>query len=163
MNNVAASEPGGVGIEVTVEDASGVTGVPAAALLRRWAQAALAGRCREGELAIRIVAEAEGARLNQDYRHKSGPTNVLSFPAELPAGVPVVVLGDLVICAPVVEREARAQGKPRHAHWAHMVVHGCLHLLGFDHETEAEAAAMEPLERAILAELGFADPYAADA
>jgi probable rRNA maturation factor len=160
MSSAAASESDGVGIQVTVEDASGAGGVPAAALLRRWARAALVGRCREAELAIRIVGEAEGARLNQSYRHKSGPTNVLSFPAELPAGVPLAPLGDLVICAPVVEREAREQGKAAEAHWAHMVVHGCLHLLRYDHETEAEAAAMEPLEQAILAELGFADPYA---
>ena len=88
------------------------------------------------------------------------PTNVLSFPAELPAGVPLPVLGDLVICAPVVAREAQEQGKPPEAHWAHLVVHGCLHLLEFDHEDEAEAAEMEALERSILAAMGYPDPYA---
>jgi len=146
-------------IMVVVDDASAAEGVPAAADLRRWALAALAGRCHEGELVIRIVGEAEGAALNSTYRHKPGPTNVLSFPAEIPAGVPLAVLGDLVICAPVVQREAREQGKAAEAHWAHMVIHGCLHLLGFDHVTEAQAAEMEPLESTLLAGLGFADPY----
>lgn len=147
-------------IRIEVDDVSTAPGVPPAADLRRWALAALAGRYREGELSIRIVGEAEGTALNGAYRHKPGPTNVLSFPAEIPAGVPVAVLGDLVICAPVVQREAREQGKPVDAHWAHMVVHGCLHLSGFDHVTEAQAAEMEPLESTVLAGLGFADPYA---
>lgn len=148
------------GIRVDVEDASGATGVPAEAELARWAGAALAGRRDEAELSIRIVGEEESAELNGRYRRKAGPTNVLSFPVELPAGVPLPVLGDLVICAPVVAREAEAQGKSAEAHWAHMVVHGCLHLLGFDHEQEAEAAEMEPLETRILAQLGYPDPYA---
>jgi probable rRNA maturation factor len=147
-------------IHIEVEDVSAAEGVPNAADLRRWAQTALAGRYREGELVIRIVGEVEGAALNNTYRHKPGPTNVLSFPAQIPAGVPVAVLGDLVICAPVVQREAREQGKPAEAHWAHMVIHGCLHLSGFDHVTEMQAAEMEPLESALLAGLGFADPYA---
>jgi len=134
--------------------------VPGAASLSRWAEAALAGRRSEAELSIRIVGEEEGAALNDTYRHKAGPTNVLSFPAELPAGVPVATLGDLVICAPVVAREAAAQGKLPEAHWAHMVVHGCLHLLGYDHMDDAQAAEMEPLETRILAALGFQDPYA---
>jgi probable rRNA maturation factor len=149
-----------VAIHIEVDDASAAAGVPPAADLQRWALAALAGRYREGELFIRIVGEAEGTALNSTYRHKPGPTNVLSFPAEIPAGVPLAVLGDLVICAPVVQREAREQGKPVDAHWAHMVVHGCLHLLGFDHVTEAQVAEMEPLESTVLAGLGFADPYA---
>ena len=147
-------------IHIEVDDASEAAGVPSAVDLRRWALAALAGRHREGELVIRIVGEAEGSALNGAYRHKPGPTNVLSFPAEIPAGVPLAVLGDLVICAPVVQREAREQGKAADAHWAHMVVHGCLHLSGFDHVTEAQAAEMEPLESAVLAGLGFSDPYA---
>ncbi len=147
-------------VDVDVEDASGSAGVPDAASLSRWAEAALAGRRAEAELSIRIVGEAESAALNDTYRHKAGPTNVLSFPAELPAGVPVAALGDLVICAPVVAREAAAQGKLPEAHWAHMVVHGCLHLLGYDHMDDAQAAEMEPLETRILAALGFQDPYA---
>ena len=150
----------GAAIQVDVEDVSGAPGVPAAAELARWAEAALAGRREEAELSIRIVGEAESAELNDTYRHKSGPTNVLSFPAELPPGVPVAALGDLVICAPVVAREAAAQGKAPAAHWAHMVVHGCLHLMGYDHEDDAQAAQMEPLETAILGDLGYPDPYA---
>jgi probable rRNA maturation factor len=150
----------GAGIQVDVEDVSGTPGVPAASELVRWAEAALVGRRAEAELSIRIVGEAESAELNDTYRHRSGPTNVLSFAAELPPGVPVAALGDLVICAPVVAREAAAQDKAPEAHWAHMVVHGCLHLMGFDHVDDSQAAEMEPLETAILAGLGFPDPYA---
>lgn len=148
------------GPRVSVDNASCEPGVPAEAEFRRWIEAALADRRPGTELAIRIVDESEGAELNATYRHKQGATNVLSFPAELPAGVPLAVLGDLVICAPVVTREAREQGKPPEAHWAHLVVHGCLHLLGFDHEAETEAAEMEALERSILARMGYPDPYA---
>ncbi|HEV2332009.1 MAG TPA: rRNA maturation RNase YbeY [Gammaproteobacteria bacterium] len=150
-----------VRLDMSLEDASGAPGVPAEAAFRRWAEAALSGRRTEAELAIRVVGEAESAELNSHYRGRIGPTNVLSFAAELPAGVPLPVLGDLVICAPVVAREAREQGKSAEAHWAHLVVHGCLHLLGFDHEAEAEAEAMESLERQILAGLGLPDPYLA--
>ena len=147
-------------VHVHVEDASGAAGVPAEADLARWAGAALAGTGREGGLSIRIVGAAEGAELNGRYRHKQGPTNVLSFPAELPPGVPLAEFGDVVICAPVVAREAAEQSKAPDAHWAHMVVHGCLHLLGYDHEQEAAAEVMEALETRILAGLGFPDPYA---
>ena len=151
----------GTGPRVSVENASREPGVPAESEFQRWTDAALAGRRPEAELAIRIVDETEGAELNATYRHKQGATNVLSFPAELPAGVPLPVVGDLVICAPVVAREALEQHKPLEAHWAHLVVHGCLHLLDFDHEEEAEAAEMEALERSILAGMGYPDPYAA--
>lgn len=137
-----------------------MAGVPDELRLRHWALAALAGRRDRGELSIRVVDEAESAVLNSRYRHKQGPTNVLSFPTELPTGVPLAPLGDLVICAPVVRREAREQGKSEEAHWAHMVVHGCLHLLGYDHVTDAQAREMEPLELVILAGLGYPDPYA---
>jgi probable rRNA maturation factor len=147
-------------IEVEVEDLSGAAGVPAVADFQRWAAAAFAGRRPEAELSIRIVGESEGAELNSRYRGKSGPTNVLSFPAELPTGVPLPLVGDLVICAPVVAREAAAQGKTDEAHWAHLTVHGCLHLIGYDHEDDHKAAEMEPLEAAILAGLGYPDPYA---
>jgi probable rRNA maturation factor len=148
-----------MGPRVSVENASRETGVPPESEFRRWIAAALVGRRPEAELAIRIVDETEGALLNATYRHKQGATNVLSFPAELPAGVPLPVLGDLVICAPVVAREALEQHKPLEAHWAHLVVHGCLHLLDFDHEDEAEAVEMEALERSILAGMGYPDPY----
>lgn len=136
------------------------TGLPAASSLRAWANRALGHIA--GELTIRIVDEAESQELNRRYRGKDRPTNVLSFPydGEL---LDVPVLGDLVICAPVVQREAAEQHKDLRAHWAHMVVHGCLHLLGYDHEQDGEAEAMEARERELLAELGFPDPYHADA
>lgn len=124
-----------------------------------WAHAALAGRREEGQLAVRIVGNEEGAALNETYRHKQGPTNVLSFAVEDADLLPVPLLGDIVICAPVVEREAHEQHKETLAHWAHMVVHGALHLLGYDHIDEQEAQAMETLETDILARLGFPDPY----
>lgn len=135
-------------------------GLPAAATLRAYAEAALAGRREDGELSVRIVDADEGRALNRDYRDKDYATNVLSFPAELPPGVPLPILGDLVLCAPVVAREAEEQGKPLKHHYAHMLVHGVLHLLGHDHMDEAEAEAMEAIEREVLAGLGIPDPYA---
>ncbi len=135
-------------------------GLPAAATLRAYAEAALAGRREDGELSVRIVDADEGRALNRDYRDKDYATNVLSFPAELPPGVPLPILGDLVLCAPVVAREAEEQGKPLKHHYAHMLVHGVLHLLGHDHMDEAEAEAMETIEREVLAGLGIPDPYA---
>jgi probable rRNA maturation factor len=136
-------------------------GVPAAASFRLWVAAALRGarRQRAAELAIRLVGEEEGRALNRDYRGKDYATNVLSFPAELPPGVRLPLIGDLAICAPVVVREAAEQGKPARHHWAHMTVHGVLHLLGYDHLVDAEAEAMEALETRILAGLGVPDPY----
>lgn len=135
-------------------------GLPSAVSLRRFAQAVLAGRREDGELSIRVVDAEEGQALNRDYRQRDYATNVLSFPAELPPGVPLPVLGDLVLCAPVIAREATEQGKRLQDHYAHMVVHGVLHLLGFDHMNEADAERMETLERSILAGLGVPDPYA---
>lgn len=148
-------------VSVDLEDASGAAGVPSAEQFQRWAKATFAGRREAAELSIRVVDEVEGAELNARYRDKQYATNVLSFPAELPPGVPVPTVGDLVICAPVVAREAAEQGKSTEAHWAHLTVHGCLHLIGYDHEDDSQAAEMEPLETAILAELGFPDPYLA--
>ena len=134
--------------------------------LPQWVAAALKGRIREADLAIRVVDAKEGQSLNRHYRGKDYATNVLSFPAEVPEGLPKGVkfplLGDLVICAPVVAREAEEQGKALNAHYAHLTVHGVLHLLGWDHEDDKEADAMEQLEREILAELGIADPYAGE-
>lgn len=135
-------------------------GLPAAGTLRAFAEAALAGRREDGELSVRIVDADEGRALNRDYRDKDYATNVLSFPAELPPGVPLPILGDLVLCAPVIAREAEEQGKPLKHHYAHMLVHGVLHLLGHDHMDEAEAEAMEAIEREVLAGLGIPDPYA---
>jgi probable rRNA maturation factor len=113
----------------------------------------------ERELTVRIVDEEESAALNEQYRDKQGPTNVLSFPFECPPEVELNLLGDLVICAPVVEREAQEQQKTVTAHWAHMLVHGCLHLLGYDHLTETEAEDMERREIVVMNELGFPNPY----
>lgn len=112
------------------------------------------------ELCVRIVNRDESRDLNQCYRHKDYPTNVLSFPGELPAGIPEIYLGDLVICAPVVSEEARIQHKDEMAHWAHLTIHGTLHLLGYDHIEDIQAEQMEALETRILASLGIADPYA---
>lgn len=137
-------------------------GVPAPASFRRWVEAALRGakRRKAAELSIRIVGADEGLALNRDYRGKDYATNVLSFPVELPPGVSAALIGDLALCAPVVLREAREQHKTPRDHWAHLTVHGVLHLLGHDHIDEAEAIAMEALETRILAGLGIADPYA---
>jgi probable rRNA maturation factor len=136
-------------------------GLPSPVSFRRWAEAALRGarHRKAAELAIRIVGTDEGLALNRDYRGKAYATNVLSFPVELPPGVKLPMIGDLAICAPVVAREAAEQGKPVQHHWAHLTVHGVLHLLGHDHEVDAEAEAMEALETRILAGLGIADPY----
>ena len=133
---------------------------PTAALIRRWALAALAdSQQRETWIGVRIVNDRESAVLNARYRRKRGSTNVLSFPFEPPAGVASEVLGDLVICAPVVNREAKAKRVAPAAHWAHMVVHGIMHLRGYDHQTRRDAAIMERKEAAVLKDLGFADPY----
>jgi len=137
-------------------------GLPSAASFRHWAEAALHGakRRKSAELAIRIVDADEGRALNRDYRGKDYATNVLSFPAELPPGVALPLIGDLAICAPVVQREAAEQGKLPRNHWAHLTIHGVLHLLGYDHVEDGEAEVMEALETRILAGLGIADPYA---
>ena len=146
-------------LDVTVGYALPRAGLPAANSFRKWVAAALEGRIREADLAIRIVGTKEGRSLNRHYRGKDYATNVLSFPAELPEGVKLPLLGDLVLCAPVVAREAREQGKPLAAHYAHLTVHGVLHLLGWDHEDARDAECMEALEREILAGLGIDDPY----
>ncbi|MGH8215942.1 MAG: rRNA maturation RNase YbeY [Rhodanobacteraceae bacterium] len=136
-------------------------GVPAAASFRQWVATALAG-ARHGkpaELSIRIVGAREGRALNRRYRDRDYATNVLSFPAELPPGMRSPLLGDIVITAPVLAHEAREQGKSPRDHYAHLTVHGVLHLLGYDHRGERDAAKMERLETRILASLGIADPY----
>lgn len=124
-----------------------------------WVEAALQQRMSEAELSVRIVDEDESQALNLQYRGKDKPTNVLSFPCELPDGVELPLLGDLVICAQVVAKEALEQGKLLHAHWAHMVVHGTLHLLGYDHIEDGEAEEMEAIEIQVLLELGYPNPY----
>ena len=150
-------------LDVAVSYALPRAGLPAANSFRKWVAAALDGRIREADLAVRLVDAREGRSLNRHYRGKDYATNVLSFPAELPQGLPEGVtfplLGDLVLCAPVVAREAREQRKPLAAHYAHLTVHGALHLLGWNHEDEREAECMEALEREILAGMGIDDPY----
>ena len=128
---------------------------PGPSSLRDWARLAAGGR--RGELGIRVVGSKESRALNERWRGRAKPTNVLSFPAA--RGLRRRQLGDLIVCAPVVAREAREQGKALRAHWAHMIVHGTLHLLGFDHERAKDAQLMENRERALLARLGIADPY----
>lgn len=135
--------------------------IPSTAQFKRWATAALQEKMTNTEVTIRIVDKEEITALNSDYRKKNKPTNVLSFPFEMPEGVEIdtPILGDIVICADVIAEEAKEQHKPIEAHWAHMVVHGILHLLGFDHEKDAEAEKMEAEEIIILKKLGFNNPY----
>lgn len=135
------------------------SGLPTAEQIEQWATAAVQPQSDEVEMTVRIVDEAESHKLNLNYRGKDRPTNVLSFPFECPDEVELPLLGDLVICRQVVEREAQEQDKPVMAHWAHMVVHGSLHLLGYDHIEDDEAEEMESLETQIMTGLGFADPY----
>jgi probable rRNA maturation factor len=144
-------------VQVAVDAAS--HSLPTEAQLHEWASAVLAGRREVAELSVRIVDAAQSAELNERYRQKAGPTNVLSFAFEAPAGVELPLLGDLVICAEVVENEADEQHKTPMSHWAHMIVHGTLHLLGYDHQDDQQAAAMEAEEIKILQALGFANPY----
>jgi len=139
------------------------TQAPSEAQFRLWCEMGLRPRSADSELTIRLVDEAEGRELNHTWRHKDYATNVLSFPADVPDDMlDIPLLGDLVICVPVVNREAGDQGKAVDAHWAHMVIHGCLHLLGYDHIDDEEAEEMEALERTLLEELGYPDPYADD-
>jgi probable rRNA maturation factor len=135
-------------------------GIPSPASFRRWVEAALSdARRRPVELSIRIVGAREGRTLNRAYRGKDYATNVLSFSTELPPGIRLPLLGDIALCAPVVRREAAEQGKPCAHHWAHLTVHGVLHLLGHDHVEEAQAQRMEKLETRILKALGMPNPY----
>lgn len=146
-------------IDLQVQSATSAW-MPASEDFQTWVEAALKGRRDAAELAIRVVDRAESQQLNRDYRGKDAPTNVLSFAAELPDGVELALLGDLVICAAVVAEEAREQGKTELAHWAHLTVHGTLHLLGFDHISSVDAKRMEAEERQVLADLGYENPYA---
>lgn len=133
--------------------------LPSESQFNDWVAAALTSRKDEAELCIRLVEADESQALNNQYRGKDKSTNVLSFPFEVPEDIPLNLLGDLVICAEVVREEALQQKKPLHDHWAHMVVHGTLHLLGYDHINDEDAEVMEQLEREILASLGIPDPY----
>lgn len=134
-------------------------GQPDQQQIQLWIDTALDDVEQDTEIVVRIVDEQESAELNQQYRHKAGATNILSFPVEVPDGIELNLLGDLVICAPVLEREAKEQGKLLTHHWAHILVHGILHLLGYDHIDEAEAELMEAKEIAILNKLHINNPY----
>jgi probable rRNA maturation factor len=151
-------------LEIYIQDVSQSSSVPGAGRLKAWIRSVFEPD-RRGELTVRIVDESESAALNGRYRQGEGATNVLAFPAEdprIPTAVEPPEIGDLVICAPVLEREAGVQSKSLEAHWAHITVHGALHLLGFDHADEAGAAEMEAREVELLGVLGFDDPYADD-
>jgi probable rRNA maturation factor len=150
-------------LEVDLQIAVDAPDLPTEEDFVRWAKAAWRGEADAASgVVVRLVDVAESRRLNAEYRHKDHPTNVLSFPYEPMPGMPFHHIGDLVICAPVVADEAAEQGKPAAAHWAHMVVHGMLHLQGFDHVDTGEAERMEAMETGILKELGFDAPYATD-
>jgi len=133
--------------------------IPEPDQIQQWINASLLPEHENTELTIRIVDIDESQTLNHQYRGKNKATNVLSFPFEVPEGIPLNLLGDLVICAEIVAREAEQQHKTQTEHWAHMVIHGCLHLLGYDHIEENDAVQMENLEIDILAKLGFNNPY----
>lgn len=146
--------------QIDIESNSQSQLLPAVPELERWISAALQSQqFEEAEVSVYIVDEAEGRELNAQYRGKDYPTNVLSFPADIAEEIGIPLLGDLVICAPVVEREAQEQGKTLPAHWAHMLVHGTLHLVGFDHIDDDEAVIMETLETQIVTGLGYPAPY----
>lgn len=146
-------------IELELQIASEAKTLPHPSQFREWISVALWNRMEEAELTIRLVDEEEITELNEQYRGKDKPTNVLSFPAEIDEQFGLPILGDIVICAPVVEQEALAQDKELLAHWAHMVIHGTLHLLGYDHQNNNEADEMEAIETDILDKLGYPPPY----
>jgi probable rRNA maturation factor len=148
-----------VNLQVDIQSATSEP-VPDEDDIRSWIEAALSGRrSADTEISIRLVDIEEMTTLNENYRDKAGPTNVLSFPSDLPEELNLPLLGDIVVCAPVVRAEAEAQTKPLQAHWAHMTVHGTLHLLGYDHIEESEARHMAALETDILSSLDYPCPY----
>ena len=144
---------------VDVQYAVTVDGMPEANEIRQWVLQTLPEQKKASELTVRVVDEAEITALNRQYRGKEGATNVLSFPYEAIPGVASDLLGDVVICAPVVASESVAQNKPLDAHWAHIVIHGVLHLLGYGHHQDDEAHKMETRETELLDSLGYANPY----
>lgn len=145
--------------KIDIQNASSFGPLPEINLIVEWAKQALDEHHKEAEITVRIVDEEEGKELNKTWRKKDSATNVLSFPIGKPIEQAPNLLGDIVICAPVVEQEAKAQGKEREAHWAHLVIHGILHLQGYDHESDKEANLMESKEVLILNNIGYANPY----
>ncbi|OCG21527.1 rRNA maturation RNase YbeY [Gilliamella sp. App2-1] len=143
-------------LQIATED---TLNLPTEAQILQWLNVILPQFMDNAELTIRIVDEQESQQLNNTYRHKDKPTNVLSFPFESPIKIDVPLLGDLIICKQVVAAEAKQQHKSLTSHWAHMIVHGCLHLLGYDHILDDEAEEMENIEIEIMQQLGFEDPY----
>lgn len=146
-------------IELELQIASNAQTLPHPSQFREWVGNTLDDRFTDAELTIRIVDLEEMTELNETYRKKSGATNVLSFPAEIDQAFELPLLGDIIICAPVVQQEAEDANIELLAHWAHMVVHGTLHLLGYDHINKLDAEEMETLETQILTELGYPAPY----
>ncbi|MFQ3191856.1 MAG: putative rRNA maturation factor [Paraglaciecola sp.] len=145
---------------IDLQIACEASGLPSLEDFQRWTDTVLTAVTDEKfELTIRLVTIEESQQLNSQYRHKDKPTNVLSFPFEVPEGIELNLLGDLVVCVPVIEREAKEQSKSLLDHWAHIIIHGCLHLLGYDHITDADADEMEALEIKILAYLSIGNPY----
>ncbi|MBQ4814522.1 rRNA maturation RNase YbeY [Pseudoalteromonas luteoviolacea] len=149
-------------VDVDLQLACEFKELPSESQFQNWAEKALLPYREHAEVTIRIADETESQELNSQYRGKDKPTNVLSFPFEAPPGIELPLVGDLIICPQVVFREAQEQEKSFHDHFAHMVIHGCLHLLGFDHINEQDAMEMESLEKEFLADLGIADPYRDD-
>jgi probable rRNA maturation factor len=145
-------------IDLDIQNASEFEPIPRQEQFALWVEAALQGK-DDTELTLRLVDKSESRELNARFRGKDQPTNVLSFPADLPPGIDIPLLGDIVICAPLVEEEARTQDKPLQEHWAHLVIHGVLHLLGYDHQVEQDAIEMERIEVELLASLGIGNPY----
>jgi probable rRNA maturation factor len=147
-------------IILDIQSASTSEDAPDEQSIKRWVGAVIDSNQGDTELIVRIVDEPEGKLLNETYRGARGATNVLSFPFENQTPEALPLIGDIVVCAPIVEREAHQQNKDLNAHWAHMIIHGVLHLLGYDHQNDSEAAVMEGLETEIMQKLGFPPPYA---
>ncbi len=145
--------------KITLQTIASNTFIPSRYFLQRWVNKALSKQVTSNQVNIRFVSKKESAELNNRYRHKRGPTNILSFPFEPPPGIYSAFLGDLVVCAALVNQQAKQQSKTRLAHWAHLVIHGCLHLIGYDHIHDKDANKMETLEIRLLKELGYENPY----
>lgn len=146
-------------IKITIQALTSNTFIPSRYFLQRWVNKALSKQVGTNAVNIRLVSKKESAALNSTYRHKNGPTNILSFPFEPPPGVSSAFLGDLVICAPLINQQAKQQAKTPLTHWAHLVIHGCLHLIGYDHIHDKDATKMETLEIQLLEDLGYENPY----